>query len=174
MFSIVSPEEARRLLSSKRKPRQRRRREGDDVGAVGTYKVVRLAPKKPRVSLRVPTESEQAALLETAVEKELQSRGLNEVRIRHEKREYEGIFTRHRARHLHALNPYAGAGWASFLEEAIGRSKIDERLWFVTIIDDDWILGTYPLGPDNTDLYRPRFVRHRFKPYAARAAGGSC
>ena len=24
------------------------------------------------------------------------------------------------------------------------------------------------------DLYRPRFVRHRFEPYAARAAGGSC
>src|SRR4051794_16674938 len=151
-YSVISSEEARRLLSSKCNPRQGRRRNNDDIGDVDVYEVVRLPPKKPRKRDRVPTESEQAVLLEIALEKDLKARGLRELQIRRAMRDYETIFVRHRARQLHALNPYAEARWASFLGEAIDTSEMEGPLWFVTIINDDWILGTYRVGPTQRDL----------------------
>jgi hypothetical protein len=80
------------------------------------------------------------------------ARGIKDLQLRRAIQEHEEVFSRRQARHLHALNSYSGATWAGFLAEAISTSEVDGTLWFVTIIDDDWILGTNPVEPSPDDL----------------------
>jgi len=123
----------------------------EDDSSGSDWVVTRDWKTKKRKRLKLPSDSEQAELLRTAIEKKLKGGGESGVRLRCAMREYRHVYDRRDRQELHALNPYAGAIWAAALEEAVAATGIEGQAWFVTIIDDAWSLGTtiysYSIGP---------------------------
>jgi hypothetical protein len=140
----------RRQPSSPRKDGRRPECARDDNGDTRAGKQSKPAYK--RKPLWVPTDAEQAELLQLAIEKQLLSQGIKGLALRQELREREHVFSKTHARYLHALNPYAGAKWAEIVSQTIAEVGTTKDLWSVTIIDDDWTFGTYPFGPTERDL----------------------
>jgi hypothetical protein len=111
-------------------------------------------PAYKRKPLRIPTDAEQAELLQLAIEKQLAARGIKGAALRQELREWEHVLDKTHARNLHALNPFTGGRWAQILNNAVEEVSPDGEVWTVTIIDDDWMFSTYPSGPTEHDLRR--------------------
>jgi hypothetical protein len=167
MVSQCRADDLERLRSSKRKCRQRRIGERDGNG--DGYEVAQPKPKRKRKPLRIPTNAEQSELLHVAIEDELVTRGFKGCALKQELRNYEHVFSATRARHLHALNPYAGVKWATALADAIAEQGGKGTLWTVTIISDDWMIDPYRQGSLERTL---RFLLRRMRPAARRGLRG--
>ncbi|MBD2747785.1 hypothetical protein IC232_13860 [Microvirga sp. BT688] len=153
---------------SQRKQLPRRQWENDEGGT----KQVTSAPttKSEKGRLKPPTNAEQSELLQAAIESGLRDKGLKELAIRQEVREWEHVFSKSYARHLHALNPYARERWSGILQEVIDGTAFDNTPWMVTIIADDWMFSTYPRRPSESDL---RWVLSRMRKAVQRGLRGA-
>jgi hypothetical protein len=144
MLKPITIDDILHVYSMKQERRRRRKCDHDDDTE---WKVVKPKKWKPRKDLVLPRDAEQSELLQVAIEKGLRAQKKQMIHIKQRLREQQPRFSRRDQWRLCALNPYSGAKWAATLETAIRANNATKNLWFVTIIDDGWTLGTYPVEP---------------------------